>query len=44
MEGLVAKEDYEKVLRSYHEYIGQIKSNKRDEAAKVIESFIYLPL
>lgn len=44
MKGAAAKEDYEKALQSYQQYIDEIKSDQRDKAAASIEDFIYLPL
>jgi membrane protein required for beta-lactamase induction len=37
------QEEYENALRSYQEYIDEIKSDQRDEAAAFDEAFRYLP-
>jgi TPR repeat protein len=43
IEGLVTKEDYEKGLRSFQEYIDEVKSDLRDEAAAFHEDYSYIP-
>jgi hypothetical protein len=40
--GYATKEDYEKALRSYQEYIDDVKSDHRDEAAAVHGHYRYL--
>jgi TPR repeat protein len=42
-QGRATKDDYEKALRSYQEYIDEIKSDQRDEAAAFNVDYIYLP-
>jgi TPR repeat protein len=42
MKGHATKEDYEKALRSYQQYIDEIKSDQRDEAAAFHEKYRYL--
>jgi len=37
----ITKEDYTKALRSYQEYLGEIKSRQRDEAAAADERYRY---
>ena len=39
--GYATKEDYTKALHSYQEYLGEIKSKQRDEAAAYNERFRY---
>ena len=39
--GDATKDDYKKALRSYQAYLGEIKSNQRDEAAAADEEFRY---
>jgi len=38
---LATKEDYTKALRAYQDYLGEIKSDQRDEAAAADEEFRY---
>jgi len=40
-EGHATKEDYTKALRSYQEYLGEIKSKQRDRAAAEFENCQY---
>ena len=40
--GLATKDDYAKALRSYQDYLGEVRSNQRDEAAKFSEKFKYI--
>lgn len=42
LNGLTTKDDYTKALRLYREYLGQIKSVQRDEAAAFHESYKYI--
>jgi hypothetical protein len=44
IDGRATKDDYEKALRSFQEYIDEIKSDARDEAAASDEMYRYLPL
>ena len=39
---LVTKNEYTAVLRSYQEYLGEIKSVQRDEAAAFFNDFKYI--
>ena len=39
--GLATKEEYTKVLRAYQEYLGEIKSDQRDEAAAFDDDYKY---
>ena len=39
--GLATKEDYTKALQSYQEYLGEIKSPQKDEAAAQSDGFRY---
>jgi len=39
--GYVTKEDYMKALQAYQEYLGEIKSKQRDEAAAADEEYRY---
>ena len=39
--GLATKEEYTQVLRSYQEYLGEIKSTQRDEAAVFDDKYKY---
>jgi len=41
MSGHATKDDYAKVLRSYQEYLGEIKSDQRDEAAAFKNDYEY---
>jgi intergrase/recombinase len=43
MEGRATKKDYANALRSFQQYIDEIKSDQRDEAAAFNEDFRYLP-
>ena len=40
-DGNATKEDYTKALQLYQEYLGEIKSKQRDEAAAADEDFRY---
>jgi len=40
-DGHATKDDYTKALKSYQEYLSEIKSDKRDEAAAAHEEFCY---
>ena len=40
-DGHASKEDYTKALQSYQEYLGEIKSDQRDEAAAAQEDYRY---
>ena len=40
-EGDATKEDYMKALKLYQEYLGEIKSKQRDEAADAREDYRY---
>ena len=40
-EGDATKEDYMKALKLYQEYLGEIKSPQRDEAAAAREDYHY---
>jgi len=40
-EGQASKEEYRKALQSYQEYLGEIKSRQRDEAAAAREDYRY---
>ena len=40
-EGYATKEDYTKALQSYQDYLGEIKSTQRDEAASADDQFRY---
>jgi len=39
-DGHVTKEDYTRALRSYQEYLGEIKSAQRDEASAASEEYL----
>ena len=40
-DGHITKEDYTQALRLYQEYLGEIKSAQRDEAAAADEQYRY---
>ena len=40
-DGKATKEDYMKALESYQEYLSEIKSKQRDEAAAADEDYLY---
>ena len=40
-EGHASKEEYRKALQSYQEYLSEIKSRQRDEAAAAREDYRY---
>ena len=40
--GHATKDDYTKVLQAYQEYLGEVKSVQRDEAAAYKEDYKYL--
>jgi TPR repeat protein len=42
LENLASNEDYDKALKSYKNYIEEIKSDQRDEAAAFNEQFKYI--
>lgn len=44
IDGHTTKEDYENALRSHQEYISEIKSCQRDEAAAFVDEYRYLPV
>ena len=41
-DGQVTKDDYSKALRSYQEYLNEVKSSQRDEAAEADDYFKYI--
>ena len=41
LEGCATKDDYMKALQSYQEYLGEIKSKQRDEAAAFDDEYRY---
>jgi len=41
MYGHATKDDYTKALQAYQEYLGEIKSKQRDEAAAAREDYRY---
>lgn len=42
MKGSATKDDYDKALRPYQEYIDEIKNDQRDEAPMASERYIYI--
>jgi len=42
LDGDATKDEYSNALRAYQKYLGEVKSNQRDEAAAADEDYKYI--